>query len=87
MQVYERHIEEVKRTIPPDRLLVFNVSEGWGAKRSSTCRREPVRPGVGREEKREESSGFFSFLVGWAFFSFRFFLLSLIRPQNRCASF
>lgn len=30
IRVYERHIEEVKRTVSPDRLLVFDVKEGWG---------------------------------------------------------
>ncbi|WP_433336683.1 sulfotransferase family protein [Spirillospora sp. CA-294931] len=28
--VFERHITEVKATIPPDRLLVFDTAEGWG---------------------------------------------------------
>lgn len=28
-QVFLDHIERVKRTVPPERLLVFNVSEGW----------------------------------------------------------
>lgn len=27
--VYEQHIETVKRTVRPDRLLVFDVKEGW----------------------------------------------------------
>jgi hypothetical protein len=27
--VFERHNEEVKRTVPPDRLLVYEVKEGW----------------------------------------------------------
>lgn len=27
--VYQRHVGEVKRTIPPDRLLVYDVAEGW----------------------------------------------------------
>jgi hypothetical protein len=27
--VYERHNEEVKRTIPPERLLVFEAKQGW----------------------------------------------------------
>lgn len=31
---YERHNAEVKRSIPPDRLLVYEVSEGW----SPLCR-------------------------------------------------
>ena len=27
--VYEAHLEEVRRSVPAERLLVFNVSEGW----------------------------------------------------------
>ena len=30
VSVFERHIAEVKASIPGDRLLVFNVREGWG---------------------------------------------------------
>jgi hypothetical protein len=30
ISVFNRHIEDVRREIPSDRLLVFNVSEGWG---------------------------------------------------------
>ena len=26
---YERHNEEVKRTVPPERLLVYEVAQGW----------------------------------------------------------
>ena len=29
MSVFEDHISEVQRTIAPDRLLTFNVTEGW----------------------------------------------------------
>lgn len=29
IQIYNRHIEEVKKNIPPEKLLVFNVKEGW----------------------------------------------------------
>ena len=29
IRAYERHNEEVKRTIPADRLLVFDLKEGW----------------------------------------------------------
>ncbi len=29
IDVYERHNEEVKRTIPADRLLVFQAADGW----------------------------------------------------------
>lgn len=30
IEVYERHNETVQRTIPPERLLVYDVAEGWG---------------------------------------------------------
>ncbi len=26
---FERHIQDVKRAIPPERLLVYQVSDGW----------------------------------------------------------
>ena len=29
LAVYERHIDEVQRTIAPERLLVYDVAEGW----------------------------------------------------------
>jgi hypothetical protein len=29
VEVFERHIEHVCRTCPPERLLVFDVAEGW----------------------------------------------------------
>jgi hypothetical protein len=29
IEVYENHVAEVKATIPPDRLLVFDVRQGW----------------------------------------------------------
>jgi hypothetical protein len=29
IEVYERHNETVRRTIPPERLLVYNVADGW----------------------------------------------------------
>ncbi len=28
--IYERHNEEVQKTVPKDRLLVFDVKQGWG---------------------------------------------------------
>ncbi|HEX2742264.1 MAG TPA: sulfotransferase [Rubrobacter sp.] len=30
IEVFERHNEEVKRSVPPSRLLVYDVREGWG---------------------------------------------------------
>jgi hypothetical protein len=30
IEVFERHNEEVKRHVPPERLLVYEVKEGWG---------------------------------------------------------
>jgi hypothetical protein len=29
IEVFDRHNEEVKRAVPPDRLLVYEVGEGW----------------------------------------------------------
>lgn len=29
IEVFNRHNEEVKRTVPPERLLVYDVKEGW----------------------------------------------------------
>lgn len=29
LQVFQRHIDEVKRTVPAEQLLVFEVKEGW----------------------------------------------------------
>jgi hypothetical protein len=31
IEVFNRHNEEVKRVVPKDRLLVYEVNEGWGA--------------------------------------------------------
>ena len=30
MEVFEKHNEEVKRRVPPEKLLVYEVKEGWG---------------------------------------------------------
>jgi Sulfotransferase domain len=30
VEVFNRHNEEVRRSVPPDRLLVYEVKEGWG---------------------------------------------------------
>ena len=30
IEVFQRHNEEVKQTVPPDRLLVYEVKRGWG---------------------------------------------------------
>src|SRR5215216_6914635 len=30
IEVFNRHNEEVKRHVPPDKLLVYEVKEGWG---------------------------------------------------------
>lgn len=44
IRVFERHIEGVKRTVPPERLLVYGVGEGWG----------PLCGFLGAEEPDEE---------------------------------
>ncbi|MEM7344463.1 MAG: sulfotransferase, partial [Chloroflexota bacterium] len=30
INVFNQHIEEVKRYVPPERLLVYEVKQGWG---------------------------------------------------------
>jgi hypothetical protein len=30
IEVFNRHTEEVKRVVPPERLIVYEVKEGWG---------------------------------------------------------
>jgi hypothetical protein len=30
IRVFEEHIEEVQRTVPPKRLLLYHVKDGWG---------------------------------------------------------
>ena len=42
--VYERHAEEVRRTIPPGRLLVYEVAEGWGPLCRFLGLSEPAEP-------------------------------------------
>jgi len=40
---YNQHIEEVKATVPPEKLLVFNVKEGWSRfVLFSGCHRSPI---------------------------------------------
>ncbi len=42
--VYERHAEEVRLTIPPGRLLVYQVAEGWGPLCRFLGLSEPAEP-------------------------------------------
>ncbi|HEX5851111.1 MAG TPA: sulfotransferase [Rubrobacter sp.] len=44
MGVFERHNEEVKRRVPRDRLLVYEVSEGWGPLCEFLCVPVPDEP-------------------------------------------
>ena len=50
IRVYEHHNAQVRRLIPPERLLVFNARDGWGrfAFWASRCHRRhspgPTRP-------------------------------------------
>lgn len=30
LAVFERHIDEVRRTVAPERLLIYEIAEGWG---------------------------------------------------------
>ena len=51
IEVFERHNEEVKRRVPPGRLLVYEVKDGWGpCAPSSVCpnRKNPSRASTTR---------------------------------------
>jgi len=44
MEVFERHNEEVKRRVPPEKLLVYEVKEGWGPLCEFLGVEEPDKP-------------------------------------------
>jgi Sulfotransferase domain len=44
IEVFNRHNEEVKRRVPPDRLLVYEVKEGWGPLCEFLGVEEPDKP-------------------------------------------
>lgn len=44
MEVFDRHTEEVKRRVPPEKLLVHEVKEGWGPLCSFLGVEEPEEP-------------------------------------------
>ncbi len=59
---FNRHTEEVKRTIPKDRLLVFEAKDGWGAalrlsRKTGPRRAVPARQFERRNEADDGSDG------------------------------
>lgn len=42
--IFYKHIEEVKASVPPEKLLVYDVSEGWGPLCKFLIRPEPDGP-------------------------------------------
>jgi hypothetical protein len=44
IEIFERHDEEVKRRVPPGRLLVYEVKDGWGPLCAFLCVPEPEEP-------------------------------------------
>jgi hypothetical protein len=44
IEVFERHNEEVKRRVPVERLLVYEVKEGWGPLCDFLGAKEPAKP-------------------------------------------
>ncbi len=46
MKVFEKHNEEVKRRVPPEKLLVYEVKEGWVRCASSSASRCPTNPSL-----------------------------------------
>ena len=59
IEVFNRHIEEVKRVVPNDRLLVYEVKEGWGPLcRSSASRFRRTSPFPTSTTPRNSGHGF-----------------------------
>lgn len=52
-EIFRKHIEDVKSIVPPERLLVYEISEGWGP----LCRflgvQEPAEPFPRTNESKE----------------------------------
>jgi hypothetical protein len=44
IEVFERHNEEVKRRVPVERLLVYEINEGWGPLCDFLGVEEPEKP-------------------------------------------
>ena len=60
-KVFRQHIEEVKKTVPADRLLVYDVKEGW----EPLCRflGVPIPEGVPFPHKNDRR--FFKRMIFW----------------------
>ncbi len=53
IRVYRRHNEEVRRRVPPERLLVYEIKEGWGPLCESLGVPVPDKPFPHLNEARE----------------------------------
>jgi hypothetical protein len=53
MEVFERHNEAVRRRVPPERLLVFDVREGWPPLCAFLGVEDPDKPFPHLNEARE----------------------------------
>ena len=56
--IFEKHVAEVQRVIPPDRLLTFEVAEGWGPLCEFLCVSSPDEPFPHTNTRREFRSIF-----------------------------
>jgi len=65
---YSRHIERVRREVPPERLLEFNVKQGWGPLCSFLGVPEPDEPFPWRDYTKvsgKKDRGFVFSRKGW----------------------
>jgi hypothetical protein len=53
MRIYEAHVETVKATIPPERLLVHNLGDGWEPLCAHLGALVPVQPYPSRNTSTE----------------------------------
>ncbi|MEY3211422.1 MAG: hypothetical protein RIT28_1903 [Pseudomonadota bacterium] len=77
--VFERHIEEVRRVIPAERLLVFEVKQGWGPLCAFLGVPEPSTPfpnvnDTAEFKKRIQTMN----IISWALLLLPFELLALM---------
>ena len=77
--VFERHIEEVRRVIPAERLLVFEVKQGWGPLCAFLGVPEPSTPFPNVNDTEEFKRRIRTMnIISWAVLLMPFELLALI---------
>jgi hypothetical protein len=77
--VFERHIEEVRRVIPAERLLVFEVKQGWGPLCGFLGVPEPSTPFPNVNDTEEfRRRTLVMNIISWAVLLMPFVLLALL---------